>query len=135
MLDQAISDMVRSTTAELGRARSAVTLLKAQLEASKRDLARSNETSSRLKELERDVEASRAAYQAFLSKPRDLGEQQQLDGLIPRILSRATLPAERSGASPIRVLLISILLGLGLAISLAWLLELLGERREKAAFR
>lgn len=135
MLDQAISDMVRSTTAELERARVAVTPLKARLDASKKDLARSNETSTRLKELERDVEANRAAYQASLSKPRDLGEQQQSESLSPRILSRATPPAERSSASPIRVLLISILLGLGLAVSLAWLLELLGERKEKVAFR
>jgi uncharacterized protein involved in exopolysaccharide biosynthesis len=135
LLDQAIGDMVQSITAEQERTRSTVTRLKARLDALvKKDLVRSNETSNRLKELERDVEASRVAYQAFLSKPRDFSEQQQLDGLIPRILSRATLPAERSGTSSIRVLLISILLGLGLAISLAWLLELSGERREKAAF-
>lgn len=129
MLDQAINDMVQTSTAELERGRSAVTRLKASLEASKKDLVRSNETSARLSELERDVEANRAAYQAALSKSRDLGEQ--LDGLSPRILSRATPPEARSSASPIRVLLVSLLLGLGLAVSLAWLLELMDERKTR----
>ncbi len=135
MLDQAIGDMVQASTAEQERTRSTVTRLKTRLEVLKKDLVRSDETSTRLRELERDVQANRAAYQAFLLRSRDLGEQQKSDGLSPRILSRATPPVERGGASPGRVLLISILLGLGLAISLAWLLELLGERREKAAFR
>jgi uncharacterized protein involved in exopolysaccharide biosynthesis len=134
MLDQAVGNMVQSTAAELERARATVTRLKSRLEASKKDLIKSNETSARLRELERDVEANRAAYQTLL-RSRDLGEPQRLDGLSPRILRRATAPLERDGSSPIRVLLISILLGLGLAVSLAWLLELMGERSEKAAFR
>lgn len=135
MLDQAVRDMVQSTTSELERARSAVTQLKARLDASKNDLARSNETSKRLRELERDVEANRTAYQALLLKSRDLGEQRRLDDLAPRILSRATPPLERGGPSPIRALLISVVLGLGLAVSLAWLLELMGERKAKIAVR
>jgi uncharacterized protein involved in exopolysaccharide biosynthesis len=135
MLDQAISDMVQSSTVELERGRSIVTRLKARLEASKKDLIRSNETSNRLKELERDVEANRAAYQAFLLRSGNLGEQRRLDGSAPRILSRAMPPEERGDASPIRVLLISLVLGLGLAVSLAWLLELMDERKGKAALR
>ncbi|MGL5168308.1 MAG: GumC family protein [Afipia sp.] len=135
LLDQAIGDMVQSITAEQERTRSTVTRLKSRLEALKKDMVRSNETSTRLRELERDVETNRAAYQAFLQRPHDLGEQQKPDGLSPRILSRATPSLERGGASTARVLLISILLGLGLAISLAWLLELSGERKERAAFR
>jgi len=135
LLDQAISDMVQSSTAELERTRATVTRLKARLEASKKDLIKSSEASARLKELERDVETSRAAYQEFQLQSRDLGEQQRVGRSNPRILNRATPPLERGGASPVRVLLISILLGLGLAVSLAWLLELLGERKGNAAFR
>lgn len=135
MLDQAVGDMIQSTAAELERARSAATRLKGQLEASKKDLTASSETLTRLTELERDVETSRAAYQAFLLRSRDLSEQPQTDGLLPRILIRATPPLEGAGASPVRVLLISVLLGLGLAVSLAWLLELMDERKGKAALR
>jgi uncharacterized protein involved in exopolysaccharide biosynthesis len=135
LLDQAIGETVQSTAGELERARSAVTKLKVRLEASKKDLTRSAEASARLGELERDLEASRAAYQALLLRSRDAGERQQLSDTLPRILSRATPPQKRSGASSVRVLLISTLLGLGLALSLAWLLELMGERKGKAALR
>lgn len=135
LLDQAVGEIVQSTAGELERARSAVTKLKARLEASKKDLTRSTDATTRLGELERDLEASRAAYQAFLLRSRDAGERQQSNDALPRILSRATPPQERSGASSVRVLLISTLLGLGLALSLAWLLELMGERKGKAALR
>jgi len=131
-LDQSIRDTVQSTTAELKKARSVVTQLKSRLETSKHDLTKSSEMIARLKELERDMEASRAAYQAVLARSRDLGGQQQRsDSSNARILSRATAPLEPSGAFPIGVLFTSLLLGLGLGVSLAWLLELVAE--EKAA--
>lgn len=131
MLDQAVGDMARSTAAELDRARAAVTRLKARLEASRKELTMSSETLARLRELEREVETNRAAYQAFLLKSRDISERPQLDNSLPRILSYATPPLERAGPSTVRVLLISVLLGLGLAVSLAWLLELMDSQRER----
>jgi uncharacterized protein involved in exopolysaccharide biosynthesis len=133
LLDQAIEDGVQSTAAELERARTTVTQLKSQLEASKKVQNSFTETSARLRELERDVEASRANYQAILTQSRVSGEQRQLDNENPRIVTRATPPPERSGAPPTRILLINLLLGLGFAISLAWLLELISERNGKAA--
>lgn len=135
LLDQAVGEMVQSTAGELERARSAATKLKVRLEASTKDLSNSTDASAHLGELERDLEASRAAYQAFLLRSRDAGERQQSNDTLPRILSRALPPQERSGASSVRVLLMSTLLGLGLALSLAWLLELMGERKGNAALR
>lgn len=135
LLDQAVADMVQSTTGELERARSAGTGLKARREALQKELVKSSEMSARLAELERDVSTNRAAYQTFLLRSRNLNEPPQVDRSVPRILSRAVPPLERSGVSPIRVLLISLLLGFGLAISVAWLLELIEERNGKFALR
>ncbi|CAN5397247.1 hypothetical protein BH10PSE11_BH10PSE11_00470 [soil metagenome] len=132
-LDQSIRDAVQSTTAELEKARSVATQLKGRLETSKQDLMKSSETIPRLKELERDMEASRAAYQAVLARSRDLGAQQRSDSSNARILSRATAPLEPSGPFPIGVLLTSLLLGLGLGVSLAWLLELMAEEKADVA--
>ncbi len=92
-------------------------------------MTKSNETVARLKELERDVEASRVAYQAVLARSRDLGGQPRSDSSNARILSRATAPLEPSRAFPIGVLLTSLLIGLGLGVSLAWLLELMDESK------
>jgi polysaccharide biosynthesis transport protein len=129
LLDQAAADIAQSAAADLERARSDAAQLKTRLESSKKESAGSSVTSARLKELERGVEESRAAYQALLSQSRDRSVPPPSDGVGPvQVLSRAMPPAERSGVSPARVLLVSILLGLGLAISLAWLHELLDQR-------
>lgn len=129
LLEQSIRDTVQSTTAELEQARSGANQLKGRLEASKQDQVKSTDTVARLKELERDVEASRVAYQAVLARSRDLGGQQQPDRSNARILSRATAPLEPSGTFPFGALLTSLLLGLGLGVSLAWLLELIDEEK------
>ena len=130
MLDRAIGDMVQSFSTELERARSFAAKLKVRLEALNKDLGKSGEAAARLNELETEVEASRAAYQEFLLQSRNVGEQPPIaNNTTPRILTRAVPPAERAGPSPVRILFLSFLLGLGLAVSLAWLLELTGERR------
>lgn len=133
LLDQSIRGAIQSATSELERARASVTQLKSRLETSKQDMMKSNETVTRLRELERDVEASRVAYQAVLARSRDLGEQSGSDGSIARILSRATAPLEPSGTFPLGVLLTSLLIGLGLGVSLAWLLELMDEEKAVAS--
>ncbi len=129
LLDQSLQGAVQSATSELERARASATQLKSRLETSKQDVTKSNETVARLKELERDVEASRVAYQAVLARSRDLGGQPRSDSSNARILSRATAPLEPSRAFPIGVLLTSLLIGLGLGVSLAWLLELMDESK------
>ncbi len=132
-LEQSMRNTLQSTTAELEQARAVAVQLKASLEASKQGLLKSSEAVARLKELERDVAASQAAYQANLTRSRDFSGQQRSDGSNARILSRATAPLEPSRAFPVGVLLASLLLGLGLGVSLAWLLELIGEEIAAAA--
>jgi polysaccharide biosynthesis transport protein len=129
LLDQSIRDTVQLTTADLEQARAGTSQLKSRLEASKQDQMKSTDTVARLRELERNVEASRVAYQAVLARSRNLCDQQQPDKSNARILSRATAPLESSGAFPFGALLTSLLLGLGLGVSLAWLLELLDEEK------
>lgn len=129
MLDQAIGELIQSSSSELERSRQDLSRFKAELETSKKDQTALNDAPTRLKELERDVETSRAAYQAFVTSHRDLGEPRRAERPVARIVSRASPPLERSGASPIRTLLISIILGLGLAVSLAWLIELMNQRK------
>ena len=49
-----------------------------------------------LRELERDAQASRSIYEAFLVRARETGEQEQLDTKNIRVLSKADLPQRRS---------------------------------------
>jgi Mrp family chromosome partitioning ATPase len=60
-----------------------------------------------LRELERDAQASRSIYEAFLVRARETGEQEQLDTKNIRVLSKADLPQRRSSPPP------SLLIALG----------------------
>jgi len=60
-----------------------------------------------LRELERDAQASRDIYQAFLVRARETGAQEQVDTKNIRVLSKADLPQKRSSPPP------SLLLALG----------------------
>lgn len=123
LLDQAIHDVIESSTAELERARAVEASLKSRLENTKTDLGSSNDASVKLRELARDVDANRAIYESFLSRSRELSERERLDTSNTRILGRATRPLEANGPPAILILLGSIFLGLGLGVALAWLHE------------
>jgi len=133
VLDQSIENRIQSAAADLEQTRSSIAQLKGRLEASRKEMAVSSETVARLKDLANDVEASRAAYQAVLTRSRDASGQQQVSGLSARIISRATAPLEPSGRFPAGILLTSLLLGLGLGISLALLLELMAAEKESVS--
>jgi succinoglycan biosynthesis transport protein ExoP len=57
-----------------------------------------------LRELERDAQASRDIYQAFLARARESGAQEQVDTKNIRVLSKADLPQKRSSPPPSLVL-------------------------------
>lgn len=139
LLDQAVrnkaQDRIESDAVELERARTTVADLKGRLEIAKKDAVRAKETSIRLRELERDVEISRNAYQAALTQPRELAERQHSSTPATKIISRAALPSESVGTPRVLVLLISILLGLVAGVALALLLELRPEWASKSSWK
>jgi uncharacterized protein involved in exopolysaccharide biosynthesis len=86
--------------------------------------------SVKLRELEREAEASRVVYQSFLVRTREISEQERLDTANVRILADAEPPQGRSWP-PRRMLMLPALLMLGLlgGIGLAYLLELIRHPR------
>jgi polysaccharide biosynthesis transport protein len=88
--------------------------------------------SVKLRELEREAEASRAVYESFLVRAREIREQEHLDTANVRILADAQPPPGRSWP-PRRMLMLPALLMLGLfgGIALAFGIELI--RRPRAA--
>jgi polysaccharide biosynthesis transport protein len=65
-----------------------------------------------LRELEREAQASRDIYQAFLVRARETGEQQLIDTKNIRVISRADMPLRRSSPpSGILIALGALLLG------------------------
>jgi Mrp family chromosome partitioning ATPase len=66
------------------------------LDTQKSQSVQMSQAAVRLRELERDVEASRDVYQAFLKRSRETEEQESLNTSSARIIGEATVPQRRN---------------------------------------
>jgi uncharacterized protein involved in exopolysaccharide biosynthesis/Mrp family chromosome partitioning ATPase len=81
---------------DLTRAREYEASLNKALETQKRQSVQMSQASVHLRELERDVEASRDVYQSFLKRSRETEEQETLNTSSARIIGDATVPQRRT---------------------------------------
>jgi succinoglycan biosynthesis transport protein ExoP len=88
----------------------------------------------KVRELEREVDASRAVYESFLVRARETREQERLDTVNVRVLSDAQPPLDRSWP-PRRLILLLAALGAGLlaGVGLAYAAEQIGRSSRPAA--
>ena len=96
-------------------------LLTKNVDALKQSTLATNAAMVTLRELEREVQASRAVYEAFLVRARETGEQERLDTKNIQVISKAEPPPNRSWPpSNMVIALGAILLGIaaGAGISL-----------------
>jgi Mrp family chromosome partitioning ATPase len=112
LISDEVARIAIATRSELERAQAGEQSLERSLEALKKEAITTRQASVRLRELEREVEASRAVYEAFLVRARETGEQQTVDTTNARVISSATPPRDKSW--PPRILLVAIALALGL---------------------
>jgi uncharacterized protein involved in exopolysaccharide biosynthesis/Mrp family chromosome partitioning ATPase len=129
-VEQQVQDLRRTISEEVGRfaqaarndltrARDYEASLNKALETQKRQSVQMSQASVRLRELERDVEASRDVYQSFLKRSRETEEQESLNTSSARIIGEATVPQRRTFPPAMSLIaMIGFILG-GLAAS-AW---------------
>ena len=96
MIDDEVRRVALSARSDYESARANDAALAANLDKLKGTAITTNESMVTLRELERDVLASRAVYEAFLVRARETGEQERLDTKNIRIISRAEMPLRRS---------------------------------------
>jgi polysaccharide biosynthesis transport protein len=96
MIEDEVHRIALSARSEYESARANEETLAANMEKLKNSAITTNEAMVTLRELERDVLASRAVYEAFLVRARETGEQEQVDTKNIRIISRADPPLRRS---------------------------------------
>ena len=94
-IGEEIQRFAQSAKNDLTRARDYESSLNKSLEAQKRQSVQMSQASVRLRELERDVEASRDVYQSFLKRSRETEEQETLNTSSARIIGEATVPQRR----------------------------------------
>src|SRR4029077_17939959 len=95
-INEEIDRFAQSAKNDLTRARDYEASLNKALEAQKRQSAQLSQASVRLRELERDVEASRDVYQSFLKRSRETEEQERLNTSSARNIGEATVPQRRN---------------------------------------
>ncbi len=118
-IGEEIDRFATSAKNDLTRARDYEASLNKALEAQKRQSVQMSQASVRLRELERDVEASRDVYQAFLKRSRETEEQESLNTSSARIIGEATIPQTRR-FPPAMSLLAMIGFMLGTFAAAAW---------------
>lgn len=118
-VNEEVERFAQSAKNDLTRARDYEASLNKALEAQKRQSVQLSQASVRLRELERDVEASRDVYQSFLKRSRETEEQESLNTSSARIIGEATVPQRRT-FPPAMSLLAMIGFMLGALAASAW---------------
>lgn len=96
MIEDEVHRVALSARSEYESARANEAALAANLEKLKGNAVTTNEAMVTVRELERDVAASRAVYESFMVRARETGEQERLDTKNIRVISRAEPPQRRS---------------------------------------
>ena len=91
-----VERFAQSAKNDLTRARDYEASLGKALEVQKRQSVQMGQASVRLRELEREVDASRDVYQSFLKRSRETEEQETLNTSSARIIGEATVPQRRT---------------------------------------
>src|SRR6202047_4721171 len=118
-VNEEVERFAQSAKNDLPRARDYDASLNKALEAQKRQSVQLSQASVRLRELERDVEASRDVYQSFLKRSRETQEQESLNTSNARIIGEAT-EAQRRAFPAATSLLAMIGFVLGALPAAAW---------------
>ncbi|WP_199086487.1 exopolysaccharide transport family protein [Bosea sp. ASV33] len=128
-----LSRIARAAKAEYDRAVEAERQLARRVDQLTAGQYAAGRASVQLRELEREVESSRAIYDAFLKRARETGELGGIDTTNARIISPAMPPLEKSGVSRRTLALLGLVGGGGVGMLLALGLALFAVPRPAVA--
>jgi polysaccharide biosynthesis transport protein len=96
MIDDEVNRIALAARADYQSAESSEELLERNVDALKQNALTTDAALVNLREMQRDVQASRAVYEAFLVRAREAGAQERVDTKNIQIISKADVPLNRS---------------------------------------
>lgn len=135
-LQAELTDLKRNIQVEVGRiitgiknevevARSRESALSGSLNSAENRQGRLGTQSVKLRELEREAEANRTLFETFLNRFKQTSSQEDLQTADARLISASSLPTEPAFPKPKIMIPLSIVLGFGLGVMIALLMEYL----------
>ncbi|MGL5361420.1 MAG: GumC family protein, partial [Bosea sp. (in: a-proteobacteria)] len=113
-ISEELTRISQAAKAEYDRVRAAEKQLMDRIEDLKRGQVTASRSFVQLREIERDVESSRAIYDSFLRRARETGELVGIDTTNARIIGFAVPPQARTGISRRVLAILGGIAGLGL---------------------
>lgn len=120
--------LVSNLESEVTISRQRLNSLERNLSSMRSTLAENNRASVRLRELERNAEASRTTYETYLERYKQIDDQEDLAQADARILSRATVPVSPSFPKTSLNLAIGLVLGVMLGALVVMIIESLNSQ-------
>ena len=137
-IDRELGRLAQAARGDYDRALATRQALLARLDDLKKEVVSTSHALVKLRELEREVEASRAVYQAYLTRSRETSEQERVNTANVRVLSEANLPNKRAFPPRSILVLMAALLfgaaaGAGLGLARDWTDDRIHSRRNLEA--
>jgi polysaccharide biosynthesis transport protein len=95
-IDREVGRLAQAARGDYDRALATRQALLGRLDGLKKEAMSTSQALVKLRELEREVEASRAVYQAYLTRSRETSEQERVNTANVRVLAEANLPNKRA---------------------------------------
>ena len=124
-IDAEISRIVTSLENEVNVSAQRVRSLRQSLQEARDELATNNSAIVRLRELEREAEASRALFESFLNRFRQTNEAEGLAEADARIIANASIPQNPSSPNVMLNLALGIVLAGVAGVGVVFALEML----------
>lgn len=123
-IEAEVRRITASLEAEVAVAQDRIDDLDARIRRDRAELIRNNTSLVRLRELEREAEASRDIYAEFVNRLKETREQNDLVRPDARIMALAAVPNRPSSPKTLINLVLGLVLGLGLGIGAAVMAEI-----------
>ena len=130
-IDQEVQRVVASMRNDVEVSRQRVAAIESNMGLQQSDLAANNVGAVKLREVERDADASRTLYEAFLNRFKQVAEQSGIEQPDARVVSRAT-PGKLTTPNTKLNLMLGLVLGVALGAVAAFVLEIFEQSLRSA---